>query len=252
MKKQKLSMLFLGILSVGMTLQSCDDDDNYYYYYPINRPNAIVTVKPETAESKFFLQLDDSTTLTPLNMNSSPYGSKEVRAFINFRYAEQQNNKRNFNVYVNWMDSILTKPTAENLGTEENVKKYGQDPVEIGTSDWVTIAEDGYLTLSFKTKWSSQRPHYVNLVTGENPDNPYEVTFYHNADGDVNGYWGYGIVAFKLDKLPDTEGKTVDLTLKWKSYNGDRKVTFKYCTRKSSTASAKSVVSPSEYMKCLK
>ena len=32
MKKQKLSMLFLGILSVGMTLQSCDDDDNYYYY----------------------------------------------------------------------------------------------------------------------------------------------------------------------------------------------------------------------------
>lgn len=252
MKKQKLSMLFLGILSVGMTLQSCDDDDNYYYYYPINRPNAIVTVKPETAESKFFLQLDDSTTLTPLNMNSSPYGSKEVRAFINFRYAEQQNNKRNFNVYVNWMDSILTKPTAENLGTEENVKKYGQDPVEIGTSDWVTIAEDGYLTLSFKTKWSSQRPHYVNLVTGENPDNPYEVTFYHNADGDVNGYWGYGIVAFKLDKLPDTEGKTVDLTLKWKSYNGDRKVTFKYCTRKSSTASAKAVVSPSEYMKCLK
>ena len=252
MKKQKLSMLFLGILSVGMTLQSCDDDDNYYYYYPINRPNAIVTVKPETAESKFFLQLDDSTTLTPLNMNSSPYGSKEVRAFINFRYAEQQNNKRNFNVYVNWMDSILTKPTAENLGTEENVKKYGHDPVEIGTSDWVTIAEDGYLTLSFKTKWSSQRPHYVNLVTGENPDNPYEVTFYHNADGDVNGYWGYGIVAFKLDKLPDTEGKTVDLTLKWKSYNGDRKVTFKYCTRKSSIASAKAVVSPSEYMKCLK
>lgn len=92
----------------------------------------------------------------------------------------------------------------------------------------------------------------MNLVTGENPDNPYEVTFYHNADGDVNGYWGYGIVAFKLDKLPDTEGKTVDLTLKWKSYNGDRKVTFKYCTRKSSTASAKAVVSPSEYMKCLK
>ena len=93
---------------------------------------------------------------------------------------------------------------------------------------------------------------HLLIVTGENPDNPYEVTFYHIADGDVNGYWGYGIVAFKLDKLPATEGKTVDLTLKWKSYNGARKVTFKYCTRKSSTASAKAVVSPSEYMKCLK
>lgn len=252
MKKLKLSLLFLSILSVGMTFQSCDDDDEYYYYYPINRPNAVVTVKPEGYGQKFFLQLDDSTTLTPLNMRTSPYGDKEVRAFINFSYAEQQNNKRNFNVYVNWMDSILTKSTATNLGVEENIKKYGQDPVEIGTSDWVTIAEDGYLTLSFKTKWGSQKPHYVNLVAGENPNDPYEVTFYHNADGDVNGLWGYGIVAFKLDKLPDTEGKTVDLTLKWKSYNGDRKVTFKYCTRKSTNANADTVVKASEYMKTLK
>lgn len=78
MKKLKLSLLFLSILSVGMTFQSCDDDDEYYYYYPINRPNAVVTVKPETADSKFFLQLDDSTTLTPLNMRTSPYGDKEV------------------------------------------------------------------------------------------------------------------------------------------------------------------------------
>lgn len=234
-----------------MTFQSCDDDNDNYYYYPINRPNAIVTVKPEGYGQKFFLQLDDSTTLTPLNMNRSPYGSKEVRAFVNFSYAEQQNDKRNFNVYVNWMDSILTKQTAPDLGTQNDLK-YGDDPVEIGTSDWVTIAEDGYLTLSFKTRWGGTRPHYVNLVTGSNPDDPYEVTFYHNADGDVNGYWGYGIVAFKLDKLPDTNGKTVDLTLKWKSFNGDRKVTFKYCTRKSSIASAKAVVAPTEYMKNLK
>lgn len=251
MKRLKLSLLLLSILSVGMTFQSCDDDNDNYYYYPINRPNAIVTVKPENDGQKFFMQLDDSTTLTPLNMNRSPYGSKEVRAFVNFSYAEQQNDKRNFNVYVNWMDSILTKQTAPDLGTQNDLK-YGDDPVEIGTSDWVTIAEDGYLTLSFKTRWGGTRPHYVNLVTGSNPDDPYEVTFYHNADGDVNGYWGYGIVAFKLDKLPDTNGKTVDLTLKWKSFNGDRKVTFKYCTRKSSTASAKAVVAPTEYMKNLK
>lgn len=28
-----------------------------------------------------------------------------------------------------------------------------------------------------------------------------------------------GLVAFKLDELPDTEGKTVKLKLKWKSFS---------------------------------
>ena len=190
-----------------------------------------MTVKPETAESKFFLQLDDSTTLTPLNMNSSPYGSKEVRAFINFRYAEQQNNKRNFNVYVNWMDSILTKPTAENLGTEENVKKYGQDPVEIGTSDWVTIAEDGYLTLRFRTLSEGRgNVHYVNLLTGVDANDPYTVELRHDAKGDVTGYYADGIIAFNLDSLPDTGGQVKKLTLKWKGYEADKSVTFDFCT----------------------
>ena len=40
------------------------------------------------------------------------------------------------------------------------------------------------------------------------------------------------MMAFRLDKLPDTEGKTVLLTVKWKSFGGERKAQFKYCTRK--------------------
>ena len=236
MKKQKLSMLFLGILSVGMTLQSCDDDDNYYYYYPINRPNAIVTVKPETAESKFFLQLDDSTTLTPLNMNSSPYGSKEVRAFINFRYAEQQNNKRNFNVYVNWMDSILTKtPVVCQAAEDGNIStsdKYGTDPVSL-FNDWMTNVEDGYLTLHFFTLFDNTGiSHELNLLLGLNPDDPYEVYFKHNAHGDNSYSYADGIVAFRLEDLPDTQGETVDLTLKFDSLDGGTKtVKFEYRSR---------------------
>ena len=41
------------------------------------------------------------------------------------------------------------------------------------------------------------------------------------------------LAAFKLDGLPDTEGKTVKLTLKWKSFSGDKSAEFDYCTRKS-------------------
>ena len=68
----------------------------------------------------------------------------------------------------------------------------------------------------------------------------------------ANGLYYASWVNGAAQPYENSEGKTVDLTLKWKSYNGDRKVTFKYCTRKSSTASAKAVVSPSEYMKCRK
>lgn len=41
-----------------------------------------------------------------------------------------------------------------------------------------------------------------------------------------------GIVAFNLSSLPDTNGKTVKLTLKWKSFDGEKTKVFDYCTRK--------------------
>lgn len=47
---------------------------------------------------------------------------------------------------------------------------------------------------------------------------------------------GDALVAFKLDGLPDTEGKTVKLALKWKSFSGDKSAEFDYCTRKSLTS----------------
>lgn len=46
---------------------------------------------------------------------------------------------------------------------------------------------------------------------------------------------GDGLVAFKLDGLPDTNGKTVKLKLKWKSFTGDKSAEFDYCTQKSVT-----------------
>ena len=57
---------------------------------------------------------------------------------------------------------------------------------------------------------------------GQNPSDPYEVEFRHNAYGDTYGTVGDGLVAFKLVGLPDTNGKTVPLTLKWKSFSGDK------------------------------
>lgn len=210
--------ILIAIATISsLSLQSClDDDDNYAMRFP----NALVTVKTD-AEQTVFLQLDDKTTLLPINMTKSPYGEKEVRALVNYKEVDEPSDIYTQAVHINWIDSILTKPIAPDLG-EENDTVYGTDPVEI-VNDWVTIAEDGYLTLRFRTQQGDyQTKHFVNLLLSENPENPYEVEFRHNAKGDIYGRYADGLVAFKLDALPDTEGKTVKLKLKWKSFSGEK------------------------------
>ena len=225
MKTRKLSVLVLGFLASVFGLTSCDmDSDNYN----VQRPTALVTVYPVTSES-FRMQLDDQTVLFPTNMKASPFGDKKVRALVSYEYEEgATGNLRN--VRVNWIDSILTKRMAPDLGQAENVKAYGNDPVEI-MRDWTTVAEDGYLTLRFLTRWGDKQPHLVNLVA-DNSANPYELTFHHKGNT-TSGPKASGLVAFKLSDLPDTNGKTVDVKLKWTSFSGAKSITFKYCTNKS-------------------
>lgn len=224
----------LAMVITSTTMQSClNDDDNN----SINYPNALVTVKTNTDNSSFYMQLNDSITLLPTNMKTSPFGNKEVRALVNYSSTEGDSKHYSHAVTINWIDSILTKKTAPNLSTE-NEKAYGNDPVEI-VNDWVTIAEDGYLTLRFRTYWGQMKSHRINLVTGTDAKDPYKVVLYHDANGDVKNYVGDGLVAFRLDRLPDTKGNTVDMTLQWESFSGMKTATFKYCTRKSTNANNK-------------
>ena len=225
MKTTKLFLTTVMLLGI-LVLPSClNDDDDINLAYP----NALVTVK-EAADETVFFQLDDNTTLLPENITSHPFSSKEVRALVNYNELDDASGVYDMAVHVNWIDSIRTKPMAPNMG-DQNDDEYGSDPVEI-VNDWVTIAEDGYLTLRFRTMWSNMGiTHYVNLIPTNNPDNPYEVEFRHDANGDVGGRVGDGLVAFKLTDLPDTEGETVKLKLVWKSFNGNKSAEFDYRTR---------------------
>ncbi len=235
MKTMKSSTLLLtaGMLFGFLLFPSCQDDDK-----DVNRlyPNALVTVK-HAGDETVFLQLDDQTTLLPVNLATSPFGEKEVRALVNYEEVDKPRGVYDQAVHVNWIDSIRTKAMAPNLG-DENDAKYGIDPVEI-VRDWVTVAEDGYLTLRFRTTWGYPRVvHSVNLIPTNNPENPYEVEFRHNANGDIGDRYGDGLVAFRLDNLPDTEGDTVKLKLKWKSFSGEKSVEFDYKTRAAMPASS--------------
>lgn len=224
MRKTKLTWTLVLMMMASIILPSCLDD-NDEVYTPI-QPNALVTLKTHPTDGTFYLQLDDSTTLVPTNMKQSPYGKKEVRAFVNFT---QENTSRNntYDVHVNWVDSIRTKEMDIHLGATDNAMTYGNDPLEIIKS-WETVVEDGYLTIRFRTYFSMGRTHYLRLVKG---DKPYEVILYHDADGDVHGQVADGVIAFRLNDLPDTEGETVDLTLRWNSFSGEKSAQFKYRTR---------------------
>lgn len=224
MKSKNLALLVLGVLTFPIMFTSClntDEPDGTFY------PNALVTIK-SAPDNPCYLQLDDSTTLFPTNIKTVLYNGKEVRALSNIREVDENPQGHDKAVHVNWIDTILTKPAVPSQG-EADDNLYGADPIDL-IGDWVNVAEDGYLTLHFRF-YSSGGPtiHYVNLITGVNPGNPYEMEFRHNANGDIMpARYTDGIVAFRLSDLPDTEGKTVKLKVNWKSPEGNKSVEFKY------------------------
>lgn len=246
MKKFKFLASAIALSLVSLTLFSCmDGDDEYKWDY---YPNALVTVKPNLDNSSFYMQLDDSTTLLPANMKTSPFGTKEVRALASFSSSDIDPNPYSMAVNINWLDSIRTKDMVMTIANDgDNI--YGNDPVEI-LDDWVTIAEDGYLTLRFQSNTYYDAKPIVNLIGSADPTDPYKVVFSCEAKGEQNAGLADGIVAFRLKYLPDTQGKTVDLTLEWNSFSGKKTTKFKYCTRKSTNPGAlKGITNLRDFMK---
>lgn len=220
-----------ALLTGALCLQSCldDDDNDYRQLYA----NAVVTLKTNADNTRLLIQLDDDTQLTATNVKSPLYGGKEVRALANLSNIDREKGT----AYVNWIDSILTKNTAANLG-DANSKKYGDDPVEIVKS-FETVAEDGYLTLRFRTYWGGSHPHTVNLVHRTDANTPYLLRFYHNANGDPShGTVGDGYVAFRLPEAFNAEDDTITIQLQYMSFRQSEKddslktISLKYKPRK--------------------
>lgn len=215
---------FLVLAVAGLSLQSCLDDDNDSY--SAGFPNALVTVKT-TDDNKTYFQLDESTTLYPENITTELYDGKQVRALMNFEEVDKQTPGFTKTVRVNWIDSIRTKDMVL-LSDKVTQEWLGNDPVEI-VNDWVTVAEDGYLTLCVRTVWGNpSKVHYMNLLGDVNPENPFEVELRHNASGDIYGSLGNALIAFRLNEIPAEIPEGQMLTVKWKAFNGtEKKANFK-------------------------
>ena len=220
MKVTRLRHWLLALAASALALTSCDNSSDFPYY---NGNTALVTVRP-TEGGSFLMQLDDRTTLAPANLSKSPFGDKEVRAIVNYRPEESvRSDVRVVNVL--WIDSIRTKLPVAWQG-DQNDRLYGNDPIEI-VRDWVTVAEDGYLTLRIRTLWGDRGvKHQVNLLTGMNANDPYEVELRHNAMGDTRGREGDAMIAFNLNQLPREQGDSVKLKVHWTSFSGPKEAEF--------------------------
>jgi len=196
-------------------------------------PNALVTVK-SAEDGTCYFQLDNSTTIIPTNLSSNPF-KKQVRALTYLSNVSSMVGPYTKSAEVAWIDSILTKSSVPMpTGSLEWGFGYGKDPVDVLNS-WMTVLEDDYLTLAFRAYYNVPgNVHYMNLVYGSNPDDPYEVVFTHNAgEGSASSFMYYfdGIVAFDLRQIPGlTSEKSAVVTVKYNSgvHGEEHTLSFSY------------------------
>lgn len=228
MKTLKTLFLGLGALLATLSFNSCLDDDNSY-----NGNWGIVTVKPLSSEA-YYLQLDDSTTMLPVNSRAPHFGlDKERRARVFFTLVTDSTPKNyDYAGIIDRIDSILTKTIVPSLG-EKNDEVYGDDAIDLN-SVWI---EDGYINFQFTAYFGGSEKHFINLVQMDETK-PYELEFRHNAYNDPWTSTSWGLAAFKLNTLPDTEGKDVALKIKFKSYQGDKTFEIKYNSKRPTSGKA--------------
>jgi len=224
--KMKRIFTYAAILfAISTVMTSCSKNSDTGYY-----ANALVTVKT-AGDGTCYLQLDNNTTVLPLNLPTSPFGSKQVRAMTHLEDIQSMVGEYNKSANVTWIDSVLTKKPVLPKDTGKSGYGYGDHPIEILNS-WTTVLEDNYLTLCFSAPsgyYSTM--HYVNLVYGINPEDPYEVMFTHDMEAPADYYSGSftGLVAFDLTQIPGLAQETSAIvTVRYISPVGERTVHFAY------------------------
>ena len=224
--KNTFKIIAIAAMTVlGASCSKINSDDK-------NTPiNATVTFRLLEG-GKYYMKVDEANALIPTNKNLQEYPftpAKEKRALISGFLNNQEVDAvpgmmSTQSVVVTKMDTIRIKQPVKYDKAKDS--EYGHDPIGLYLSDSntfpFTMTEDGYLNLCFAINLAASLEgnvaHDINLLTGINPSDPYEVEVRHNANGDIqNGKKTSFIVCFPLNSLPDTEGKVVNLKLKWNS-----------------------------------
>ncbi|MDR0843643.1 MAG: NigD-like protein [Tannerella sp.] len=220
MKKIKLFALSIGVAIAACVFNSCDDDG----YSLGDRWYSIATVNPLDSTSRsFYLTLDNGTTLWPAASHAHWYKPHEnQRAIVVYTILSDEMEGYDHFVQIHDIRDVLTKPFAEDLG-EGNDEKYGTDPAKI-LDMWIG---DGYLNVEFGFNYGGAAVHFINLMKNDDAETPYSFEFRHNAYNDSQHYGRRGYVAFDLSEL-DTNGESVTLNIKVKTFEGEKVYTIEY------------------------
>lgn len=229
-----MKKLIIVFVASAMALCACNKQEDPYVI-----SLGTVTMKP-TADGSFYMKVTDDTALVPRTQTAYPFKESEKRLIL--RYADFGPAPKQISGFAHTQmveimscDTIYTKAPAPH--TADDAKTYGDDKIGVYLGETIfptTMVEDGYMCIAFNFAFSDpDKQHTINLVYGANPDDPYEVQFRYNANGAEPVFSGDGYVNFPLKCLPDTQGKTVKLTLKWNSSatGTTNTATFDYCSR---------------------
>lgn len=217
----KQLVLVVGVILASLTFHSCLDNDGYSLdKFWMN----VATIESEGSGSHYF-RLDDGSTLWPVNTDYYTGHNLQDGQRILLNYTILSDSQAGFTHYVkvNGVDPILVKKVAEDMGAK-NDSIYGVDPVEI-KEIWLG---GGYLNIWFAANFGGVDKHAVNLLSGDGANESYRVEFRHNAYNDPAVTAATGLVCFDLSDLPDTNGETVVLTVKVKTFDGEKEFQFDY------------------------
>ena len=117
MKKQMktLALVAMSLLTIS-SFTACDDDWDDEHF-----SRAVVTLKTEPSTGQPYMQVTDSTVVFPTNLTTAPYGGKEVRAIVDFKFDDNATAHAGRSVTVLRMDTIRTKDMAPSLSDNDKV-----------------------------------------------------------------------------------------------------------------------------------
>ncbi|WP_099463644.1 MULTISPECIES: NigD1/NigD2 family lipoprotein [Parabacteroides] len=223
MKTLKSILFVAGVFLTSLTFHSCLDDDGYSLDKFWIEPATVVPIN----DNSFYLRTDDGSTLWPAAPIYIHYEAKErQRAWVNYTILGDSIGNYSHSIKINGISDILTKDIAKNLG-DENDSVYGTDPVSIKNPKQDIWISDNFLNILFRMNYGGSKKHFVNVIQPDEK-NPYLLEFRHNAYFDPAVTSTEGLVCFRMESLPDTNGKTVTLTLRVKTFEGEKEYTLEY------------------------
>lgn len=195
--------LFAGFLFAG-----CADDDYTQDNYWVD----IATVENPDQKSKFFLHLDDSSSLWTEQTNFASYKPKDGQRVI--AYYSVISDKRatglyDYDVKLHDVYEVLTKGIFEITPAKQD--SIGNDSIYVSDM-WVGSK---YLNVEFYY-YGWNKTHFINLVSDTAKtytDGKVHLEFRHNANNDEPYHRRWGIVSFDISSLQSNTADSVELVI---------------------------------------